>query len=170
VLAIPATTLVWISPPTPPATDGAARLTHRWTAQTAASLAETVSPTAWRRIAVAPGSKGPRLYDWTAMRVAVGDHGWPGPERWLLVRRSISNPSERAYYFSNAPPETPLGTLARVAGARWPIEQCFEEAKGETGLDHYEVRRYDGWYRHITLSLLAHTFLAELRRREVGGK
>jgi hypothetical protein len=55
-----------------------------------------------------------------------------------------------------------------VGGARWPIEQCFEEAKGETGLDHYEVRRYDGWYRHITLSLLAHTFLAELRRREVG--
>jgi SRSO17 transposase len=89
-------------------------------------------------------------------------------ERWLLVRRSISNPTERAYYFSNAPPETPLGTLARVAGARWPIEQCFEEAKGETGLDHYEVRRYHGWYRHITLSLLAHTFLAELRRREVG--
>ena len=170
VLAVPATTPVWIEQPAPPATDGAVRLTHRWTAQTAASLAESVSPPAWRRIAVAPGSKGPRRYDWAAVRVAVGQAGWPGPERWLLVRRSISDPAERAYYFSNAPPETPLGTLARVAGARWPIEQCFEEAKGETGLDHYEVRRYDGWYRHITFSLLAHTFLAELRRREVGGK
>ena len=84
-------------------------------------------------------------------------------------RRSVSAPTEYAYYLSNAPPETPLGTLARVAGARWPIEQCFEESKGETGLDHYEVRRYESWHRYITLALLAHTFLAELRR-EAGGK
>jgi hypothetical protein len=67
VLAVPATTLVWIEQPAPPATNGAVRLTHRWTAQTAISLAETLSPTAWRRIAVAPGSKGPRLYDWAAV-------------------------------------------------------------------------------------------------------
>jgi SRSO17 transposase len=170
VLAVPATTPVWIEQPALPTADGVVHLTRRWRAWTGARVAESVAAPAWRRIAVALGSKGPRLYDWAAVRVAVGDHGWPGPERWLLVRRSISDPTERAYYLSNAPPDTPLGTLARVAGARWPIEQCCEEAKGETGLDHYEVRCYDGWYRHITLSLLAHTFLAELRRREVGGK
>ena len=95
--------------------------------------------------------------------------GWPGPEGWLLVRRSVSEPTEHAYYLSNAPPETPLSTLARVAGARWPIEQCFEEGKGEAGLDHYEVRRYDSWYRHLTLALLAHAFLADLRRQALGG-
>jgi hypothetical protein len=87
-----------------------------------------------------------------------------------VVRRSLSDPTERAYYLSNAPATTLVGTLARVAGARWPIEQCFEESKGETGLDHDEVRRYDNWYRHITLALLAHTFLTDLRRREAGGK
>ena len=145
------------------------RLTRTWTAHTAASVAEELAPAGWRRIVVAAGSKGPRRYDWAAVRVAVGQAGWPGRERWLLIRRSVSDPTERAHYLSNAPPDTPLGTLARVAGARWPIEQCFEESKGETGLDHYEVRRYDSWYRYITLSLLAHTFLAELRR-EAGGK
>jgi SRSO17 transposase len=170
VLAVPVTTRVWIEQPVVPAPGGSVRLTRRWTAQAVGSAAAALPATAWRRIAVAAGSKGPRLYDWAAIQVMTGHAGWPGPACWLLVRRSLSDPTERAYYLSNAPPDTPLGTLARVAGARWPIEQCFEEAKGETGLDHYEVRRYDGWYRHITLSLLAHTFLAELRRREVGGK
>jgi SRSO17 transposase len=170
VLAVPATTPVWLErPPQSPAA-GALRLTRRWKARQAGQVAETLPAPAWRRIVVAAGSKGPRTYDWAAVRVAVGQAGWPGPERWLLLRRSVSDPTDRAYYLSNAPPETPLGTLARVAGARWPIEQGFEEAKGETGLDHYEVRRWDCWHRHITLSLLAHAFLAELRRREAGGK
>ncbi len=170
VLAIPATTPAWLErPPAPSASRESVRVTRTWTAHTAASVAETLPASAWRRIAVAAGSKGLRVYDWATLRVAVGQAGWPGPERWLVVRRSVSDPTERAYYLSNAPPDTPLGTLARVAGARWPIEQCFEEGKGEAGLDHYEVRHYDSWYRHITLALLAHTFLAELRR-EAGGK
>jgi SRSO17 transposase len=170
VLAIPATTPVWIErPPATSASMGAVRVRRTWAAQTAASMATTLVPTAWRRIAVAAGSKGPRTYDWAAMRVAVGEHGWPGPERWLLVRRSVNAPTEHAYYLSNAPLNTPLERLAGVAGARWPIEQCFEEGKGEAGLDHYEVRRWDSWHRHITLALLAHTFLAELRRRGLGG-
>jgi len=170
VLAVPSTTPVWTEQAPPAAAgSGAVRVVRTWTAQTAASLATSLATTAWRRVTVAAGAKGPRTYDWTAVRVTVGDHGWPGLERWLLVRRSVSDPTERAYYLSNAPPETPLGTLARVAGARWPIEQCFEEGKGETGLDHYEVRRYDSWQRHITLALLAHAFLADLRRQTVGG-
>ena len=170
VLAIPATTPIWTEhSPGASASTGAVRVIRTWTAHTAATAATTLTATAWRRITVAAGSKGPRTYDWAAVRVAVGERGWPGPERWLLVRRCVSDPSERAYYLSNAPPETPLGTLARVAGARWPIEQGFEESKGETGLDHYEVRRWDSWHRHITLALLAHAFLAELRRQSLGG-
>jgi SRSO17 transposase len=131
VLAVPATTPVWIERPAAPATspDGV-RLTRTWAAQTAASRAAELAPAGWRRIVVAAGSKGPRLYEWAAARVAVGDYGWPGAERWLLARRSVSTPTEHAYYLSNAPPETPLGTLARVAGARWPIEQCFAAGVG----------------------------------------
>jgi SRSO17 transposase len=170
VLAVPAPTPVWMErPPATSASTGAVRMTRTWTAHTAATAATTLAATAWRRITVAAGAKGPRIYDWAAVRVAVGERGWPGPERWLLVPRSVGDPGERANYLSNAPPETPLGTLARVAGARWPIEQGFEESKGEAGLDHYEVRRWDSWHRHITLALLAHAFLAELRRQSLGG-
>jgi SRSO17 transposase len=171
VLAVPTTTPVWIErQPATSASTGAVRVTRTWTAHTVASLTAELTSAGWQRIVVAAGSKGPRLYEWAAVRVAVGQAGWPGPERWLLIRRSVSDPTERAYYLSNAPPDTPLGMLARVAGARWPIEQCFEESKGEVGLDQYEVRRYDSWQRHITLALLAHTFLADLRRQAVGGR
>ncbi len=144
VLAVPATTPAWIErPPAPATSSGSVRVTRTWTAHTAASVTAELTPAGWQRIVVAAGSKGLRLYEWAAVRVAVGQAGWPGPERWLLIRRSVSDPTQRAYYLSNAPPDTPLGMLARVAGARWPIEQCFEESKGEIGLDHYEVRRYD---------------------------
>ncbi len=88
------------------------------------------------------------------------DHGY-----WLLVRRSLADPTALAYYVCFGPTDTPLEELVRVAGARWAIEECFEAAKGETGLDHYEVRKWDGWYRHITLALLAHAFLAATRAR-----
>jgi hypothetical protein len=90
-------------PPATSASTGAVRITRTWTAQTAATAATTLAATAWRRISVAAGSKGPRIYDWAAMRVAVGERGWPGPERWLLVRRSVSDPTEHAYYLSDAP-------------------------------------------------------------------
>jgi len=92
-----------------------------------------------------------------------------GPARWLLARRAVGDPEGLAYCVSNAPVGTPPETLARVAARRWPIEQCFEEAKGEAGLDHYEVRQWSSWYRHVTLALLAHSFLADLRRRGAGG-
>jgi len=157
VLAIPATTPVWAERP------AAAGGVRAWAAHTPAEVAAALPEAAWRRVTVAAGAKGPRVFEWAALRVAFARDRFPGPERWLLVRRSTSAPAERAYYASNAPPDTPLQALARVAGARWPIEQCFEEAKGEAGLDHYEVRRYDAWHRHITLALLAHTFLADLR-------
>ena len=81
----------------------------------------------------------------------------------LLVRRSLKDPEEIAYYFTHAPTETHLKKLVEVAGSRWAIEECFEQAKGETGLDEYEVRSWTGWHRHITLSMFAQAFLSVVR-------
>ena len=83
-----------------------------------------------------------------------------GYERWLLIRRSITDPAELAFYLCFGPAGTTLGQLVRIAGARWAIEECFASAKNETGLDHYQVRRYDAWYRHVTLAMLAHAYLS----------
>lgn len=87
----------------------------------------------------------------------------PGKGYWLLVRRSIAKPDELAYYVCFAGAETTLEELVKVAGTRWAIEESFEEAKDQVGLDQYQVRRWVGWYRHITLVLLAHAFLAVTR-------
>jgi SRSO17 transposase len=89
-------------------------------------------------------------------------------EHWLLVRRSLSDPTDLAYYVVFAPTGTPLPTLVRVAGQRWRVEQSIELAKGEAGFDHYEVRRWEGWYRHITLAMFALAYLAVLRARLTG--
>jgi SRSO17 transposase len=123
----------------------------------------------WNRLTVAEGEKGPRTYDWGRMRVVESRDGLPGPDAWLLARRSISDPTEIAYYLSNAPLDTPLLTLAQVAATRYTVEQCIEESKGETGLDEYEVRHWHSWYRHITLSMMAHTWLT-VTRYKAGGK
>ena len=88
-----------------------------------------------------------------------------GKGYWPLARRSLANPGELAYYVCLGPAGTTLEELARVAGTRWAIEECFEEAKGEVGLDQYEVRRWDGWYRYITLSMLAQSYLAVIRHQ-----
>ena len=125
-----------------------------------------------KRLNVAAGEKGARIYDWACQRVVENQDQMPGRDVWLLVRRSLNEPHECAYFLSNAPPETALLTLAQIASTRYTVEQCFEEAKGETGLDHYEVRYWPSWYRHITLSMMAHVWLAWLRRRrnqEKGG-
>jgi SRSO17 transposase len=83
--------------------------------------------------------------------------------RWLAARRSTADPSAISYYIASASRETPLSELARVAGARWAVEESFETAKGEVGLDPCEVRSWAGWYRHITLSMLAHAYLSAVR-------
>ncbi len=92
----------------------------------------------------------------------------PGWEHWWLARRSISDPSEVAYYFVYAPEATALAEVVEVAGTRWAVEESLETAKGEVGLDQYEVRKWTGWYRHITLALLAHAFLTVTRAQAVG--
>ena len=128
------------------------------------AVVTTLPPQAWQRLAVGQGEKGPRSYDWAAVRIVEKRGAVPGPEGWLLARRSVSDPTELAYYLSNAPVDTSLPTLAEVAGARWSTETTIEEGKGEAGLDEYEVRYWHSWYRHITLSMMAHAWLAAMRQ------
>ncbi|MET7849005.1 IS701 family transposase [Streptomyces avermitilis] len=125
---------------------------------------------AWKKISCGDGAKGPRVYHWAAVRLpAVAEFDYQGEiphrMRWALARRSISKPGEIAYYLAYTPLQVTVQELVRVAGARWAIEECFQAAKNECGLDQYEVRRYVGWYRHITLAMLAHAFLAATARQ-----
>jgi SRSO17 transposase len=125
------------------------------------TLLKQVPEDAWHRLSAGEGAKGPRLYDWAYVRVnSVSPYGW---ERGMLVRRSLSDPNEKTAYITYAPSETTLQTLVLVAGTRWSIECCLQEAKGEVGLDQYEVRSWHGWYRHITLSMAAHAYLVVTR-------
>jgi SRSO17 transposase len=131
--------------------------------RTAAELANEVSPGDWRRLAAGEGAKGPRLYDWARVRLfRLQEPGQPF-DHWLLVRRSLRAPDERAYYVVFAPADVSLAELAGVAGLRWTIETCFETAKDELGLDHCEARSWHGWHRHMTLVMAALAFLAKLR-------
>lgn len=127
----------------------------------AGALAAEVPSEAWTRLSAGDGAKGPRIYDWT--RVPIRPLKAPGKGYWLLVRRSVTKPEELAYYVCYGPAQTTLEELVRVAGRRWIIEESFEQAKGEVGLDQYEVRKWVGWYRHITLALLAQAYLAVTR-------
>ncbi len=117
----------------------------------------------WQRLAGAEGEKGLITSDWACQRVVESRDKLPGPDAWLLARRSLSDPTEIAHYLSKAPADTPLEKLAQVASTRYTVEQCIEEAKGETGLDDYEVRYWHSWHRHITLSMMAHAWLASVR-------
>jgi len=124
-------------------------------------IADEIPVDAWSRLTIADGAKGPRVYDW-----AAGQFGSPtehGLRRWVLIRRSVENPTERAYYLCAALPQSTMQDLAIAAGERWSIECCFEAAKQETGLDNYEVRSWHGWYRHITLSMAALALLGVIR-------
>ena len=117
----------------------------------------------WQRLTVAEGEKGPRIYDWGCQRVVESRDGLPKRAAWLLVRRSVADPTDIAYYLSNAAAEVSLLRLAEVASTRYTVEQCIEQAKGETGLDEYEVRHWHSWHRHITLSMMAQAWLASIR-------
>jgi SRSO17 transposase len=108
---------------------------------------------AWRRLSVGAGAHGPREYDWA--RIPIRADWRPGRGHWLLARRSISHPTEIAYYVCYGPRWSTLVDLAWVAGCRWHVEECFQQAKNEAGLDHYQVRSWRAWYAHITLSMLA---------------
>jgi SRSO17 transposase len=115
----------------------------------------------WSRLSAGDGAKGPRWYDWRWLPLAAPLE--PTWRRWLLIRRSLSDAIEMRAYVVFAPQETTLEAVVRVAGARWTIEQLFEAAKGEVGLDHYEVRSWTGWYRHITLAMWTLALLTAMR-------
>ncbi len=139
-----------------------------------ATLFNTLEPNAWQRLSAGSGSKGERLYDWAWLSLrdlstshpALAPLIEPACDRWFLARRSLDNSEEFAYYVVFAPEHTTLAEVVRVAGMRWTIETGFEALKGEAGLDEYETRSWKGWYRHITLSLLAQAFLSVIRARE----
>jgi SRSO17 transposase len=133
---------------------------------TAAQVAASVPVEQWVACSAGHGAKGRRLYDWT--RVALAVPSAAGAARWLLVRRSRCN-GELAFYACSAPTTTSLVGLVRVAGTRWAVEEGFQQVKTEVGLDHYAVRRWPGWYRHITLALLAHAFLVITRTKATTG-
>jgi len=127
----------------------------------ARTLADALPADAWARASAGDGAQGPRWYDWACLALPYeAADGWA---HWLLVRRSVSDPTARAYYRVHAPSGTAPGAMARAVGRRWSIETAFADAKGLAGLDQYEVRRWDGWTRHITLSLLAHAALVAAR-------
>ena len=125
-----------------------------------AGLADDQNDSDWTAHAAGEGTKGIRLYDWTriVLSCAAGDDF----ERWVLVRRNRKDPDERAYYLVFAPAGTSLAELAGAAGLRWTIEECFQRAKEELGLDHCEVRSWHGWHRHMTLCMAAAAFLTRL--------
>jgi SRSO17 transposase len=150
VLAIKCTELLAVQAPDGPAGARAS----------AEQLAAGVPAEQWIACSTGYGAKGRRLYDWT--RIEPASPATSGMARWLLVRRSRSD-GELAFYACYGLAATPLVGLERVAGTRWAVEEGFQQAKGEVGLDHYEVRRWPGWYRHTTLALLAHAFLAVTR-------
>lgn len=130
--------------------------------QRADQLAERLAEGDWHRLSAGNGAKGPRWYDWAALTLPR----WQQDPAWvhaLLVRRNLSDPSAIAFYVVYAPVATTLGEWVRVAGQRWTVEESFEHAKDELGLDQYEVRSYHGWYRHITLVMLTQLFLNTLR-------
>ena len=136
--------------------------TERGPAQVAAAdLVAALADAAWVRLSAGDGAKGPRWYDWAWL--PIRPLRAPDTGHWLLARRSLSDPTDLAYYVCCGPADTPVAELVRVAGRRWAIEGALEEAKGEVGLDQYEVRRWAGWHRHITLAMVAHAFLAVTR-------
>jgi SRSO17 transposase len=124
----------------------------RGATQVCEKIAKRLRRNAWTRRSCGIGTKGFRVYDWTLIDTA-------DPDIQYLFRRSLDG-KELAYYRCYNPDHARIGELVNVAGARWPIEECFGTAKGKMGLDNYQVRTWHPWHRHITLAMLAHTFTA----------
>lgn len=129
--------------------------------ETVEAFSATLPSTAWTCYALNLSEQGLRQSDWTAQRLSTTTDQLG--EQWLLVRRTRTDPADITYFLSNAPADTPLDTLAQVAGSRYQVEHLLEEAKGSAGLAHYEVRHWHSWYRHMTFALMAHAWLTLIR-------
>ena len=143
-LAVPSLEVVCVQTPDGPLLSDVGRIAHQLRARD------------WQRLSMSQGTKGERLFDWARLPWVQG--GTVDGRHWLLVRRCLDDPQELAYYLVWAPLATPLSTMVQAVGARWHIEEDLQASK-DLGLDQYEVRSYLGWYRHITLVLLAAAFL-----------
>ena len=133
-------------------------------------LGQQLPEDAWMSVSTRGASSGLQLWEWAC--VEISEDGLAGTRRWLLLRRSPDDPDDISYYQAYGPHDTCVEELVRVCQARWQVEECFAQAKGEVGLDQYEVRRWDAWHRYVTLCLLAHAFLVITRfaahRQEAG--
>ena len=170
--AIACTTLIWRRHPAVhiPAWSGRGRKPTKLRQKTPSNapyrvdeLVHRLPKTAWKRVTIKEGTKGPIVCDLAVIRVTEARAGLPGRRLWLVIRRSLSDPRDVRYFFSNAPATIDPLILAGMLGVRWPVELAFEESKGEVGMDHYEVRSWDGWHHHMVLVLLAHHFLVWVR-------
>ncbi|MFF4675103.1 IS701 family transposase [Streptomyces sp. NPDC001279] len=140
-------------------------ITSGWREVRVDGLVAALPRQAWKRLSGGSGSHGERVYDWA--RVAIRPVWEDGAGHWVLARRSVKDPTDIAHYVCYGPVATRLKDLVKVAAARWAIEESFQVAKNECGLDHYQVRRYDAWYRHITLAMAALAALTAIRAREL---
>jgi SRSO17 transposase len=147
VLAVPETHQVWV----------------QGQPQPVGLVAALLPDEAWVVLSAGEGSKGPRLYEWAWLQLPDETGATSERTRWVLIRRSLSDRSERAYYRVYAPATTTLAEVVRVTGSRWKIEEGYEQAKGQVGLDQYEVRTWRAWYRYMTLALLAYAALVVMR-------
>src|SRR6266700_3602720 len=149
VLAVPETHMVWV----------------QGRQQPVGLVAALLPEEAWVVLSAGEGSKGPRLYEWAWLQVSEETKAASGRASWVLIRRSLSDRSQRAYYRASGPAQTTLPELVRVTGSRWQIEEGYEQTKGEVGLDQYEVRTWRAWYRYVTVALLAYAVLVVMQQQ-----
>jgi SRSO17 transposase len=133
-------------------------------------LAARLPPGAWRRYRIKEGEKGPIRARFAFVRAVAVRGQLPGLAVWVVLRRSLGESPELKVLPSNAPADAPPGELVRISGMRWPIESCFEEAKGNLGMAAYRTRSWRGWHHHMTLVMLAHHFLVRLRSQHKRGR
>jgi SRSO17 transposase len=153
----------------------ASHVFHSWRkppviAATAAEIASTLPPSDWKRLSAGAGTKGPRLHDWCYLELAELESAEINPAhhglwtRGLLSRRTIAD-AELAFFTTWCPPGTSIKTLVKVEGQRWAIEDSFETAKNQFGLDHNETRSWHGWHRHVARVMLAFAMMAVIRNQ-----
>lgn len=170
VVEVPVNTTVWtVDPATavPPYTGQGRppRCPRRDAVRSVKQVAESIPATAWQALQLREGTKGPLVFAFARVRVWAVRHRKPGPPVWLLIRRSLEAEPEVKYYLSNADAETPLESLALVTGARYRVEEFFEDGKGYLGMSHYESRAWASWHHHMSLVALAHLFVTLTRQR-----
>ena len=174
LVAIPADTRCWLHGPVMATHSyryrGQARTKRIVTSKdshppTVEMIAKRLPETCWYRRTVSEGTKGPIVYEFTKRQVTLCREGRPDRAVWLVLKRTVGAEPSYWYYISNAPLSTRLPTFVWLSSVRWALEQCFEEAKTELGMDHYEVRKHPGWQHHMLICMLAHFFLWHVKIR-----